>query len=76
MFPGIQALMWIGLNKVSSEEFIWPDMTSLSFNKFGYGQPDSARDCVLLKGYNIYGYYWETRSCSEAWTYICERRNK
>ncbi|XP_060591959.1 macrophage mannose receptor 1-like [Ruditapes philippinarum] len=76
MFPGTLVLVWIGLNKVSSEEFIWPDMTPLSFNKFGNGQPDTARNCVLLTGSNLNSYYWVTRSCSETWTYICERRNK
>jgi hypothetical protein len=76
MFPGIFVHVWIGLNTVSSEEFIWPDMTPLSFNKFGYGQPDTARNCVLLMGNNLNSYYWVTSSCSEKWTYLCERRNK
>jgi hypothetical protein len=62
MFPGIEVLVWIGLNKVSSEKVIWPDITPLSFNKFGNGQPDTASNCVLLTGSNLYSYYWVTRS--------------
>jgi hypothetical protein len=27
-------------------------------------------------GNNLNSYYWVTSSCSEKWTYLCERRNK
>jgi hypothetical protein len=73
MFGAIQMQAWIGLNKVSSNDFIWPDMTKMIFNKFGDGQPKTGHDFVLLSG--SYHYFWYTANCSNLETYICERRN-
>jgi hypothetical protein len=64
--------VWIGLNKVSSNDFIWPDMTKMNFNSFGEGQPYTGLNCVLLS-WSSNSYSWKSADCSNLVPYICER---
>jgi hypothetical protein len=74
-FPDMLAKAWIGLNKVSSNDFMWSDMTKMNFKNFGEGQPNTDNDCVVISGWPD-SYFWYTADCSIFVPYTCERRNK
>jgi hypothetical protein len=73
MIPNVDIMKWIGLNKVSSDDFIWSDNTQLLYKNFADGEPNTAEDCVAITGMNKY--VWKTMNCATKMACICERRN-
>jgi hypothetical protein len=73
MIPNVSIMKWIGLNKVSSDDFIWSDNTQLLYKNFADGEPNTAQDCVAITGMN--DYVWKTMNCTTKMACICERKN-
>jgi hypothetical protein len=72
-FHGEVPKIWIGLNKIQSDNFVWPDKTGMNINYPG-DEPNLANDCVAVTHANS-TYIWGSEDCSSKMAFLCEKRN-
>ena len=60
---------WIGLNDRDVENtFVWIDGTNNTYTNWENDEPDSNRNCIIIKSDGT----WKDKDCGESYPYVCK----
>ncbi len=59
---------FLGLRRVTGDEFAWSDGSPLTFEAWQGTEPSAGRDCVVMRGNGA----WRTEDCAASHPFVCE----